>query len=121
MAAVLFRHAGLIKWSFVAVASAGILYSAFFPSYKAEMKVLVRRGRIDPAVTPTPSPSPAFEHDEISEEQLNSQAEMLRDEDVLRRVVNETGLAHATWISRLTRQTPNVLAEKATLRLAKKN
>src|SRR3984893_295419 len=93
VAAVFFRHKRLLMISFAVVATTGVLYSALFPSYKAEMKVLLRRGRIDPAVTPTPSPSPAFEHDEIAEEELNSEVELLHDEDILRQVVLETGLA----------------------------
>lgn len=120
LAAVFFRQKQLLTISFVAIASLGVLYSAFFPSYKAEMKVLVRRGRIDPAITPTPSPSPAFEHDEITEEELNSQVELLRDEDILRQVVHESGLAKATWLSKLLRQGDDERTEKAVRRLASK-
>lgn len=106
--------------SFAVIFAAGILYSLFFPSYQAEMKVLVRRGRIDPAIMPTPSPSPAFEHDEVTEEELNSEVELLRDQDVLREVVLENGLANATWFSKLTRQKPEERTEKAIRRLARK-
>ena len=120
VAAVFFRHLRLIKFSFLTIAAAGILYSALFPSYKSEMKILVRRGRIDPAVTPTPSPSPAFEHDEITEEQLNSEAELLRDRDVLRQVVLQSGLARPTWTSKVVGENQDELADKAVLRLATK-
>jgi uncharacterized protein involved in exopolysaccharide biosynthesis len=120
VAAVFFRHKRLLIVSFAVVATTGALYSALFPSYKAEMKVMLRRGRIDPAVTPTPSPSPAFEHDEIAEEELNSEVEMLHDEDILRQVVLETGLARATWVSALTGQTAEERTEKAVRRLAPK-
>lgn len=120
VAAVFFRHKRLLVTSFVVLAAVGILYSALFPSYQAEMKILVRRGRIDPAITPTPSPSPAFEHDEITEEELNSEVELLRDGDILREVVVKTGLAHPTWFSRLTRRSDDERAEKAVRRLAKR-
>src|SRR5205807_1128941 len=86
----------------------------------AEMKIMLRRGRIDPAVMPTPSPSPAFEHDEIAEEELNSEVELLHDEDILRQVVLETGMARATWTSTLRGQTPDERTEKAVRRLARK-
>jgi uncharacterized protein involved in exopolysaccharide biosynthesis len=69
---------------------------------------------------PTPSPSPAFEHDEIAEEELNSEVELLHDEDILRQVVVETGLARATWSSALTGQSPDERIEKAVRRLARK-
>src|ERR1700686_1584618 len=120
VAAVFFRQKRLLVVSFALIATAGVLYSALFPTYKAEMKVLLRRGRIDPAVTPTPSPSPAFEHDEIAEEELNSEVELLGDEDILRQGGLETDLARGTWTSALTGQTPEELIEKAVHRLARK-
>ena len=120
VAAVFFRQKRLLAISFVTIAAAGILYSTLFPSYKAEMKVLLRRGRIDPAVTPTPTPSPAFEHDEITEEELNSEVELLHNDDLLRQVVLETGLAHKTWTSTLTLQNPEQRTENAVRRLARK-
>jgi uncharacterized protein involved in exopolysaccharide biosynthesis len=118
VAAVFFRQKHLLAISFVAIATTGILYAALFPSYKAEMKVLLRRGRIDPAVSPTPTPSPAFEHDEITEEELNSEVELLHDEDLLRQVVLDTGLGQRTWVSVLTRQNFEQRTEKAVRRLA---
>lgn len=120
IAAVLFRHKRVLLTSFALVAGLGILHSALFPSYQSEMKVLVRRGRIDPAITPTPSPSPAFEHDEVGEEELNSEVELLRDRDLLRHVVLENGLASQTWLSSLTGESSEQLTEKAVRRLARK-
>jgi uncharacterized protein involved in exopolysaccharide biosynthesis len=120
VAAVFFRQKRLLAISFAVIATTGILYSALFPSYKAEMKVLLRRGRIDPVVTPTPSPSPVFEHDEITEEELNSEVELLRDEDILRQVVLDTGLGQKTWLSVVTRQNFEERTEKAVRRLADK-
>jgi uncharacterized protein involved in exopolysaccharide biosynthesis len=118
IAAVFFRQKRLLAISFAVIATAGILYSALFPSYKAEMKVLLRRGRIDPAVSATPTASPAFEHDEITEEELNSEVELLRDQDLLREVVLNTGLGQRTWVSTLTFQNPEERTEKAVRRLA---
>jgi uncharacterized protein involved in exopolysaccharide biosynthesis len=120
VAAVFFRQKRLLAISFAVIATAGILYSAIFPSYKAEMKVLLRRGRIDPAVSPTPTQSPAFQRDDIAEEELNSEVELLRDEDLLRQVVLDTGLSRKTWFSALTLQNPEERTEKAVRRLADK-
>src|SRR5579864_2515558 len=53
LAAVFFRHQKLFVVSFVVVLVIGMLWVILAPSYKAEMKILVRRGRIDPAITPT--------------------------------------------------------------------
>ncbi|HZR64611.1 MAG TPA: hypothetical protein VFA85_05640 [Terriglobales bacterium] len=120
LAAVFFRHQRLLGFSFATVLIAGTLYPLVFPSYKAEMEILVRRGRIDPVVTPTPSPSPAFEHDEITEEELNSEVELLRDGDILRQVVLATNLERATWFSKLLRQSAEQRTERAVRRLAQK-
>jgi uncharacterized protein involved in exopolysaccharide biosynthesis len=121
VAAVFFRHQKLLAVSFLLALAAGATYVILSPSYKAEMKVMVRRGRIDPAVTPTQTPSPAFEHDEISEEELNSEVELLGDDDILRQVVVDTGLADKTsWISRLRGENRDMRVERAVRRLAGK-
>ena len=84
------------------------------------MKVLLTRGRLDPAVSPMPTPSPAFEHDEITEEELNSEVELLHDQELLRQVVLDTGLGQKTWISAITFQNPEQRTENAVRRLADK-
>src|SRR5579863_1921271 len=114
VAAVLFRHHKLLVISFLLVLAAGVVYAVLSLSYKAEMKILVRRGRIDPAITPTQTPSPAFEHDEISEEELNSEVELLGDQDILRQVVMAAGLADkVSWVSRLRGEDDEMRTEKA--------
>src|SRR5579863_6426259 len=121
VAAVFFRHPKLLMASFLLVLAAGVTYAVLAPSYRAEMKILVRRGRIDPAVTPTQTASPAFEHDEITEEELNSEVELLGDEDILRKVALETGLADkVSWIARLRGENRETRVAKAVRRLAGK-
>jgi protein tyrosine kinase modulator len=118
VAAVFFRHQKLFAMSFAIVALAGTMYAVLVPSYKAEMKVLVRRGRIDPAVTPTQTAAPAFEHDEVSEEELNSEVELLRDEDILRKVVINMGLAdRSPWFSKLRGENRETRIEESVQRL----
>jgi len=103
LAAVFFRHQKLFVVSFVVVLVIGMLWVILAPSYKAEMKILVRRGRIDPAITPTET-APLLDRQEISEEELNSEAELLKDEDILREVVITTGLPDDTsWLAHLIR------------------
>lgn len=103
LAAVLFRQRRLGLVSFAAVFLAAVIYGGLAPSYDAHMKVLVRRGRVDAPVTPTPSPSPIFQREEITEEELNSQVELLRDDEILRQVVQSAGLGRrprwlGTWL-----------------------
>jgi hypothetical protein len=75
---IVFRQRRLLLVSFVATFLAVLLYGLFTPSYQAQMKVLVRRGRIDPVVTSTPTQPPLF-REEVTEEELNSEVELLRD------------------------------------------
>src|ERR1700680_4224680 len=55
------------------------------------MKVLVRRGRVDPVVSSTPSQA-EFEHEGVTEEELNSEVELLHDNEILRTVVRHSDL-----------------------------
>jgi len=121
VAAVFFRCPRLFLISFMFVLGAGVLYALLAPSYKAEMKVLVRRGRIDPAVTPTETAPPLVAHEEITEEELNSEVELLQDQDILRKVVLDTGLAaNVSWFPRLSREDPEEQIARAVKRLAGK-
>ena len=97
--AVLFRQRRLALVSFMAIFLAVLGYGVLAPSYQAHMNVLVRRGRVDPLVTPAPTPSPMFERDEVTEEELNSQVELLRDDEILRTVVQASGPA-PPWYER---------------------
>ena len=121
VASVFFRRPRLFLISFMFVLGAGVLYALLAPSYKAEMKVLVRRGRIDPAVTPTETTPPLVAHEEITEEELNSEVELLQDHDILRKVVLDTGLAaNISWFPRLSREDPEEQIAHAVKRLAGK-
>jgi len=97
--AVFFRQRKLFLRTFFTLFLAVFLYGVFFPSYRAEMKILLRRARIDAMAAPTPSETPQLTHDEVSEEELNSEAELLTDADILRNVVQASGLAdRQLWI-----------------------
>ena len=98
IAGALFRHIRLLKISFLLVFAGAMAYAIMFPSYEAHMKILVRRGRIDPAMTPTQTVSPLLQQDVISEEELNSQSELLHDDEVLRTVAVQNHLADGSWI-----------------------
>ncbi len=87
IAAVLFRHRRLLLISFIAILVAVLLSGVLSPTYKAEMKILVRRERVDPVVTSQPNaPSQVFQ-EEITESELNSEVELLNSQDLLRKVV----------------------------------
>lgn len=102
LAAIFFRHQKLLSVSFLLVLGAGLAYTFLAPTYSSQMKIVVRRGRIDPAITAMPSSAPVVQRDDVSDQDLNSEMELLRDEDVLREVVEKQGLAERTsWLSML--------------------
>ena len=118
--AVLFRQRRLALLSFVAIFFAVLGYGVFAPSYQAHMNVLVRRGRVDPLVTPAPTPSPMFQRDEITEEELNSQVELLRDDEILRTVLQSPGLAGGPWYERFLGGNEEVRLARAVRRMARR-
>ena len=92
LAAIFFRHPRAVLAAFLAVFVAVLLYGLLSPRYEGRMKVLLRRGRTDPVVSATPA-APDFTHPGITEEELNSEVELLRDEGLLKQVVVQSGLA----------------------------
>jgi uncharacterized protein involved in exopolysaccharide biosynthesis len=119
IAAIFFRNKKLLVTSFVGVFAAGCLYTALFPSYKAEMKIVVRRARMDPAVAPVATVPPVVDREEVTDEEMNSEADLLQDQELLRKVVADSGLAgRASWFSRWRNEPEEVRIEHATRRLA---
>lgn len=95
---IFFRQRRLVLVCFCAVMLGGLFYGLFSARYQAHMRLWVRRGRVDPVVTASAEQSLLLQQDYISEEQLNSEAELLRDEEVIRSVVNSLDLAkNAGW------------------------
>jgi uncharacterized protein involved in exopolysaccharide biosynthesis len=101
VAAVLFRHQRLLLVSFIVILAAVILSGLLSPAYKAEMKILVRRERVDPVITAQPNTAPQLVQQDISESELNSEVQLLNSQDLLRKVVAETGLDKAQRSGRL--------------------
>ncbi len=93
--AVMFRQKRIVMCTMVATLAITIAYVFLAPSYQAHMKVLLRRGRVDPVVSPEKNSPIELTRPEISEEELNSEVELLRDQALLRRVVEQNGLAKA--------------------------
>ena len=91
--AVVFRQRRLAMGTFLVVLGLTLTYALLAPPYQAQMKILVRRGRVDPFVTSEQNAPVALARPEISEEELNSEVELLRDQSLLRQVVEQNGLA----------------------------
>ena len=92
LAATLFGRARLVTVSFVAILLGAMVYVWITPRYESHFKVLVRRGRSEPMVSPRPASTVDFTRPEITEEELNSEVELLRDPDLLKKEVEMAAL-----------------------------
>jgi len=91
--AVGFRHRRLIVLSFLGVFMGAVLAAMLVPpTYEAQMKVLVKHERVDPVVTSEPNAMPVLTNDVVTEEDLNSEVELIQSRDLLEKVVEACGL-----------------------------
>jgi uncharacterized protein involved in exopolysaccharide biosynthesis len=98
-----------------------ILYALVGTKYQANMKVLVRKGRADAPVSAAEDAPIDLTRMAITEEELNSEVELLRDDEVLRKVVEQTGGGGRDWFHFLRLGEGNAeRVERAARRLAKK-
>jgi uncharacterized protein involved in exopolysaccharide biosynthesis len=100
----LFRQRRLFMLSFCGILLGAILAAVLLPSqYDAQMEILVKRERVDPVVTTEATtqmtqPAPA-----VTEEEINSEVELLKSRDLLEKVVLANGLQerHTNWLAAL--------------------
>ena len=90
--AVLFRQRWVMLAAFAVVVIGVLLSGVWLPKYEAQMKILVRRQRSDAVVTSSANAPAQYNGDQVSEEDINSEVELLNSEDLLRKVVMATGL-----------------------------
>ena len=92
--APVFRKRRLASLIFVGIFLGAVLGGLLVPrKYEAEMKILVNRDRVDAVVTPDPdAPMAAAPVAVVSEEDMNSEVELLRSRDVLEKVALACGL-----------------------------
>jgi uncharacterized protein involved in exopolysaccharide biosynthesis len=77
LVAVPFRHRLTLLVAFGLIALAVALSGVWVPKYDAEMKIFVQRQRSDAVVTSSPNAPVQYSGDDISEEDLNSEVELL--------------------------------------------
>lgn len=118
---VLFRQRRVFVCVSGVVLAAAVLYALLGANYQAHMKVLVRKGRADAPVSIAESAPLDLTRMAVTEEELNSEVELLRDDEVLRKVVGETGMGQRDWLHFLRPGEGNAeRVERAARRLAKK-
>jgi len=93
--AVVFRHRRLAVNFFLGILLGTVLSLWILPKqYEAEMKILVKRERTDPVITSEASAFAQFSTN-VTEEDLNSEVELLKSRDLLEKVVVACGLQHS--------------------------
>ena len=90
--AVLFRHKLAMLAAFAVIVTAVAVSGVWVPKYEAQMKILVLRQRSDAIVTSSANAPVQYSGDQISEEDLNSEVELLTSQDLLHKVVLSTQL-----------------------------
>ena len=94
-AGVLFRHKLLICVTFLAVAGGTAVATFLMPNeYESRMRIMVRNTRSDVPITPeaTNGATGGAIDENISENQINSEIELLTSKDLLNQVAAECGL-----------------------------
>jgi uncharacterized protein involved in exopolysaccharide biosynthesis len=90
-----FRHRTLAICCFLGILLGTFLSLWMAPKqYEAEMKILVQRERTDPVLTSDPNTSMQFSTN-VTEEELNSEVELLKSRDLIEKVVVACGLQRA--------------------------
>src|SRR5579864_1249079 len=92
VAMVLFRQRKAFVCVSAAVLAAAVFYAVFGTTYQADMKILLRKGRTDVPVSAQQDAPIDVSRLDITEEELNSEVELLQDYAVLRRVVEANGM-----------------------------
>jgi uncharacterized protein involved in exopolysaccharide biosynthesis len=119
-----FRHRRILGTSFLLVLLATLLVALFLPtSYESEAKILVTKDRIDPVVSPGQTP-PMMAREQVSEEDLNSEIELLKSDDLLRKVVLANGLqleqppSLRAWLLRAKASNEDIQVDRAVHKLS---
>lgn len=92
--APVFRQRRLATIVFLGIFLGALLSILLMPrQYEAEMKILVNRDRVDAVVTPDQNvPVMSEQLREVTEEDINSEVELLKSHDLLESVVRDCGL-----------------------------
>ncbi len=121
LAMVLFRRRRVFVCVSGMVLAAAVFYAFAGTKYQSNMKVLLRRGRADAPVSSQESAPLDLTRLAITQEELNSEVELLRDDEVLRQVVEESGVGARDWFHFLRLNEGRAeRVERAARRLAQK-
>src|SRR6266849_7906030 len=101
----LFRHRRLVVVYFMGALLCSIAATWLLSSkYESRMAILVNRERLDPVVTTESTTQLPQMAPQVTEEEINSEVELLQSRDVLEKVVLACGLQDTAtdwWLTRL--------------------
>jgi succinoglycan biosynthesis transport protein ExoP len=117
LGAVLIRQRWVVLATAVLVVLTMWLTGQWQPMYVAQMKILVIHQRVDAVISPEATSPVIWGGDQVSEEDLNSEVELLKSTDLLRQVVSATGLDHDRSVA--AQSTPERAIEASVVRLEK--
>jgi succinoglycan biosynthesis transport protein ExoP len=118
LVAALIRQRWVVLAAIVLVAVTMWWTGQWQPMYVAQMKILVVRQRVDAVISPEATSPVIWGGDQVSEEDLNSEAELLKSTDLLRKVVSATGLDHDPSLG--AQSTPERAMEASVFQLEKR-
>jgi uncharacterized protein involved in exopolysaccharide biosynthesis len=121
----LFRRRRLLILSFCGVFLGAIIAALLLSSrYEAQMEILVNRDRMDPVVTTEQFSQTSPAAPPLTEEEINSEVELLQSQDLLKQVVLANKLQNAEkeslWAKLTPKQDEETYVSEAVKRLAKK-
>lgn len=101
------RHRRLMAMCFFGIMAVAVLATVAIPAkYKSEVRFLLQRDRVDPVSTASAS-APVMFKDTITEEEINSETELMLSDDVLAKVVTENGLQNHKSLTAMLTGTPS--------------
>jgi uncharacterized protein involved in exopolysaccharide biosynthesis len=119
VAAIFFRRKRVALFVLAAFIMPVAVWSLTATKYESQMKILVRRERLDPMITPQRDAPAQVDRDQVTEEDLNSEVELLKSSDLLRKVVLQNSLQNSEHSFLIPRNLPEeVKIAKAVARLS---
>lgn len=116
---IVYRQKYVFLAVFVLAMLAMFAFGLWTPTYEAQMKILVHRQRADTVINPSASGNVDVGSDQVTEEDLNSEVELLNSRDLLREVASSTNLGNSAMSHFLSPGSPDMRLAKAVYKLGK--
>jgi uncharacterized protein involved in exopolysaccharide biosynthesis len=104
--AIGFRHRRPLLSCFFGVLVGTLTFALLTTKYRSETEILVRRERVDPVVSPQQN-VPIVVSNQITEEEMNSEVELIKSQDVMRKIALTCGLDTAVGRGWFHSRTPD--------------